>query len=204
MQALRNLCHRAINLHQGMIADIGEPGKIIAGYLKREKTQYLQQEYPDPGAAPGKDTVRIKKVQLLPEYLPGMEIIDIRTPLLIHFEFWYDEPAPDPGDLIVGLHVFSIGGDCIFDVSSKRAVFEKGLIKGQCRIPGNFLNDGSYYISMVFVKNTTTRIFYFESCLSFDVEDYRESTAWYGKWIGHVRPEFPVVLQPVNSDPATR
>ena len=229
MQALRNLCHRAINLHQGMIADIGDPGKIIAGYLRREKTHYLQQEYPDPGTAPGKGTVRIKKVQLRPEYLPGMEIIDIRTPLLIHFEFWYDpasaagsasttgsipkvvpvsttgsdpKAAPsDPGDLIVGLHVFSIGGDCIFDVSSKRAVFEPGLIKGQCRIPGNFLNDGSYYISMVFVKNTTTRIFYFESCLSFDVEDYRDSTAWYGKWIGHVRPEFPVVLQPADNDP---
>jgi lipopolysaccharide transport system ATP-binding protein len=216
MQALRNLCHRAISLHQGEITDIGAPGKVIANYLKREKIQYLQQEYTDPGSAPGNDRVRIKKVQLLPEYLPGMEIIDIRTPLLIDFEFWYDPasastlvdlvPAPqpassaDPGDLIVGLHVFSISGDCIFDVSSRRAIFEKGVIKGQCRIPGNFLNDGSYYISIVFVKNTTTRLFYFESCLSFDVEDYRESTAWYGKWIGHVRPEFPVTLQPVNKD----
>lgn len=200
MQALRNLCHRTISLHQGEITDIGEPGKIIADYLKREKVQYLQQEYADPASAPGKDTVRIKKVRLLPEYLPGLQLIDIRTPLLIDFEFWYDEPAsPDAGDLIVGLHVFSIGGDCIFDVSSRRSVFDKGLIRGQCRIPGNFLNDGSYYISMVFVKNTTTRIFYFESCLSFDVEDYRESTAWYGKWIGHVRPEFPVLLQSVNS-----
>jgi hypothetical protein len=26
------------------------------------------------------------------------------------------------------------------------------------------------------------------------VEDYRESGAWYGKWIGHVRPLFPVRL----------
>jgi lipopolysaccharide transport system ATP-binding protein len=217
MQALRNLCHRAISLHQGEITDIGAPGKVIANYLKREKIQYLQQEYTDPGSAPGNDRVRIKKVQLLPEYLPGMEIIDIRTPLLIDFEFWYDPSAPqpasstdpgstaflsstDPGDLIVGLHVFSISGDCIFDVSSRRAIFEKGVIKGQCRIPGNFLNDGSYYISIVFVKNTTTRLFYFESCLSFDVEDYRESTAWYGKRIGHVRPAFPVTLQPVNKD----
>jgi len=65
-----------------------------------------------------------------------------------------------------------------------------------CHIPGNFLNDGSYYASVSFVKNTTQRIFYFEACLSFEVEDYRKDTAWFGKWIGYVRPSFPVIVKP--------
>ena len=39
-------------------------------------------------------------------------------------------------------------------------------------------------------------MYYFESCLSFDVEDYRENAGWYGKWLGYVRPDFPVVLRP--------
>jgi lipopolysaccharide transport system ATP-binding protein len=218
MQALRNLCHRAITLQKGMIVDIGDPERVISNYLKKEKVQFLQQEYDDPGSAPGNDAIRIKKVQLIPEFLPGTEVIDIRTPLQVHFEFWChlgtgagsgvsrrpeDVSGPagfgDPdemADLVVGVHLFGISGDCIFDISSPRSRIGKGIIEGQCRIPGHFLNDGSYYISLVFVKNTTTRLFYFESCLSFDVEDYRDNTAWYGKWIGHVRPGFPVTLHP--------
>jgi lipopolysaccharide transport system ATP-binding protein len=216
MQALRNLCHRAITLHKGMIADIGDPERVISNYLKKEKVQYLEQSYEDRGSAPGNDAIRIKKVQLAPEYMPGMEVIDIRTPLLVRFEFWCDlgggglQAASDKGqaeremreagnvagDLVVGVHLFGIGGDCIFDVSSPRSWPGKGIVEGECRIPGHFLNDGAYYISIVFVKNTTTRLFYFESCLSFEVEDYRDNTAWYGKWIGHVRPGFPVTLRP--------
>lgn len=196
MQALRNLCHRAIMLEKGQIGDVGEPGKVIAAYLKSEKTQYLRQEYEERSQAPGNAVVRIRKVELLPDHLPGLEIIDIRTPLLVNIEFWYDPPGP--GDLIVGIHLFSVAGDCVFDVSSQRNYLEKGVFAAQCLIPGNFLNDGSYYISVVFVNNTTTRLFYFEACLSFEVEDHRENTSWYGKWIGHVRPSFPVTLRPVN------
>jgi lipopolysaccharide transport system ATP-binding protein len=233
LQALRNLCHRAVTLHKGMITDIGNPDRVIANYLNKEKIQFLHQSYDDAGSAPGNDLIRIKKVQLLPEFLPGMEVIDVRTPLLVDFEFWFDpgggrgelQAASDKlqgsdklrgsdklhaasdkgetiqrtdesdGDLIVGVHLFGIGGDCVFDVASPRTHAARGIIGGQCRIPGNFLNDGAYYISIVFVKNTTKRLFYFESCLSFEVEDYRDNTSWYGKWIGHVRPGFPVTLQ---------
>jgi lipopolysaccharide transport system ATP-binding protein len=73
-------------------------------------------------------------------------------------------------------------------------MYTNGLIEGKCTIPGNFLNDGSYYISLVFVKDTTNPLYHFEACLSFDVEDYRKDTAWYGKWQGAVRPAFPVTL----------
>src|SRR5450432_1190675 len=129
MQALRNLCHRAITLHKGMIADIGDPERVISNYLKKEKTQFLEQAYDDASAAPGNDAIRIKKVKLAPEYLPGMEIIDIRTPLLLHFEFWCD-PGGEEADLVVGIHLFGIGGDCVFDVSSPRSRLSKGIIEG--------------------------------------------------------------------------
>jgi lipopolysaccharide transport system ATP-binding protein len=38
-------------------------------------------------------------------------------------------------------------------------------------------------------------LYYYEEALYFDVEDFRENMNWYGKWIGHVRPQFPVVLR---------
>jgi lipopolysaccharide transport system ATP-binding protein len=44
------------------------------------------------------------------------------------------------------------------------------------------------------VKDTTTALYDFESCLSFDLEDYRGEIKWYGKWWGSVRPLLPFRL----------
>jgi len=195
MEALRNLCSRSIVLNRGEIVDMGEPEAVISRYLKSEKTQYLEQDFPDKATAPGNEYIRIRRVQLLPQYVHDYTIIDIRTPLELQFEFWYESPERG-SNLIVGVHLFNFNGECIFDLPSPKYTFNEGLIQGKCTIPGNFLNDGAYYISIVFVKNITQRLFYFESCISFDVEDYRENAGWYGKWVGHVRPNFPLVLSP--------
>ena len=104
MQALRNLCHRAIVLNKGEIVNMGDPETVIASYLKSETTQYLHQEFIDKVTAPGNEFIRIKKVELAPEYVNDYDIIDIRTPLTVNFEFWYDMEERD--DLIVGCSPF--------------------------------------------------------------------------------------------------
>jgi lipopolysaccharide transport system ATP-binding protein len=192
MQALQSLCHRVIALHKGEIIDAGEPEAVIGHYLKRERKINGFQEYDAIPYAPGNDSIRIKKVELLPEYVNDQEVIDIRTPVNIHFEFWYLGTAYS--SLIAGVHLFNMKGECIFEVCSEGAMYTNGLIEGKCTIPGNFLNDGSYYISLVFVKDSTNPLYHFDACLSFDVVDYRKDIAWYGKWQGAVRPVFPVTL----------
>ena len=195
MEAVRNLCHRAYLLDSGQIVATGEPGQVVGQYLKKEFVQHLKQEFAAADVAPGNGAIRIKRVELIPDYAGEVSLIDVRTTMELVIEFWYEAEGPD---LIVGIHLFNRAGDCIFDVSSPRSVLSRGLTRCRCIIPGNFLNDGSYYISIVFVSNTTTRLFYYESCLSFEVADYRENTAWFGKWMGHVRPDFPVRLETVT------
>ena len=111
----------------------------------------------------------------------------------IHFEFHYQ--AEEFGELMVNLQVFSNAGELIFELASGNYSFRNGVVKGESSIPGGFLNDGLYYISLAFVRNSTTRLFYLESCLSFNVEDYKDSGNIYGgKWGGVVRPSFPLKL----------
>lgn len=196
MQALQSLCNKAVHLSNGHLADFGNTSTVIAGYLKSQTVQYLSQQYATPQEAPGNEHIRIKRVQVLPQYTDEQRIIDVRTPLNIEFECWYQQQAQ--GDLIVGIHLFTLTGECVFDVCSARTVLSSGLISGNCLIPGHFLNDGSYYLSIVFVRNTTDRLYYFDACVSFDVQDYRENTAWYGKWMGVVRPAFNVNLYQVQ------
>ena len=192
-QALKSLCNKAIYLEKGRLIDMGNTQDVISNYLKREQTLYLNRIYDDPDKAPGNETIRIKRVEMLPQYLGSNKIIDIRTPLSIEFEFWY--VPTEEIDLSVSLALSTIMGECIFDVDSPARQYTNGLIKGQCTIPGDFLNNGSYFINLVFVKNTSSALFEFEECLSFDVEDFRENTAWYGDWPGAVRPKFKVQLQ---------
>ena len=192
-QALRSLCTKAIYLEKGRLIDIGNTQDVITNYLKSEQTFYLHKRYNHPDEAPGNEIIRIKRVELLPQYLNGSKVIDIRTPLMVEFEFWY-KPTEEI-DLGVSLALNTLMGECVFDVDSNACQYKHGLIKGQCLIPGDFLNNGSYFINLVFVKNTSSSLFEFEECLSFDVEDFREHTAWYGDWPGAVRPKFKVHLQ---------
>lgn len=193
MQALKNLCDRIIALKEGRIINEGKPETVIGNYLKTQQNDFLHQSYKDFDSAPGNNIIRIKKIEVIPDYVDGLDVIDIRTPLHLNFEFWYKDA--DPGTMIVGVHLFNNAGDCIFDIASQPGNFKNGLFEGGCDVPGNFLNDGSYYISVVFVKNSTQRLFYFEACIAFDVEDYRSNTAWFGKWLGYVRPAFPVTVK---------
>ncbi|HVY75009.1 MAG TPA: ABC transporter ATP-binding protein [Puia sp.] len=196
MPVLQNLCSQAIVLEKGRITASGHPDQVITEYLKSGEPAFLGRDYASQGAIPGNEFIRILKVTLTPEYVDQQRTIDTRTPLLISFDFSYD--IAEPGDLMAGIQLFTFTGELIFDLISARHVFEKGIIHAECTIPGNFLNDGAYYISLVFTRNATIRIFQLESCLSFDVEDYRENGSWYGKWPGIVRPSFPVLLTPIS------
>ena len=200
MQAISNLCDRALWLDKGKMKAIGEVSGVVNKYLTGVQQLRLKQSWATPEEAPGNEWVRVKSVELVP-HLPHPEApLDIRTPLTVKFEFWN---MTDDIVLGAGLHLFTYGGECIFDVPSPSKVCDRGLIEGECTIPGNFLNDGSYYISLIFVRDTSVSLFYLEECLSFDLEDYRENIQWYGKWWGAVRPKLPfrfeqteMVLQP--------
>ena len=192
MQAINNLCDKALWLQKGKVIAAGDVTPVVNKYVSGIQRNYLQQCWESPATAPGNEYVRIKSVQLVPHKPSAEDPIDIRTPITVKFQFWN---LCDKIELNTGLHLFTHSGECIFDVPSPAAIYNKGLIEGECKIPGNFLNDGSYYFSLMIIKDTSTPLYYHEECISFDVEDYRGNIKWYGKWIGAVRPQFPFCLR---------
>jgi lipopolysaccharide transport system ATP-binding protein len=185
------LCQRALLLQDGQIKAEGEPKSIVDLYCELMGRRHFHRQW-DRLNAPGNGIIKMKRVSLRPGSAdPGL--IDVRTPIHIYFEFL----ALKPGiNLSIGIHLFTAMDECIFDVTSKPMVIPAGEFEGSCTIPGNFLNDGHYYISIIFVKDTLEGIFYLEKCLTFDVADYRGNIQWQGKWMGAVRPDFPVVFHP--------
>lgn len=192
MHVMRTLCNRAFCLEKGRIVDDGLPDKVIANYLSRENIQHLSQNYGEPESAPGNEFIRIKKVEIIP-LSSDKTTINTATPLHIKFEYWqFIEPE---SEIMVGVHLYDFSGSCVFDLCSKGCNYGLGLINGECMIPANFLNHGSYYLSFDFIKNKTERIFFYEVCLSFDVQGSTEDLNWFGKWRGYVKPDFPISLK---------
>lgn len=183
------LCNRAILLKEGKMVEEGDPKRVVNDYYELIGKLNFYQHWGQTDNSPGNEIIRIKYVSLKPELPEAQTKIDIRTPLHISVGFIN---CISGIDLSIGIHLFTTAGDCICDIPSPSGIIQSGEYECSCTIPGNFLNDGDYYISVIFMKNTEEQIFYLEKCLSFEVDDYRDNIKWQGKWMGWVRPQFPI------------
>ena len=200
LTAVQALCNKTLYFEKGRLIEQGETNQVIASYLSKVSKTRLAREWATPEEAPGNDLVRVRRIELVPDYLDELTHIDVRTSMKFRFEFWN---LMDHANLNLSLHLNSMTGECIFNIGTLSQPYGKGLIAGECTIPGFFLNDGSYTISMMIVKDTVTPLYVMEEGITFDVEDYREGIAWYGKWPGYVRPQIPFhtkMLEPVTSE----
>lgn len=195
LTAVQGLCNKAMFLQKGRLIEMGETGHVISTYMSKITKTNLEQTWPNPNKAPGNDMVRVKSIQIIPQYLDNQAHIDVRTPIKIRFEFWN---FLDNAALNLSLHLNSLTGEVIFNVGTPSQKFDKGIIVGECEVPGNFLNDGSLSVSMMIVKDTSTVLFNMDEAIIFDIEDYREGTGWYGKWPGAVRPTLPFRIERVH------
>lgn len=197
LQAVNNLCTNALWLEKGSVRSIGNTKSVVNEYLSTLHKKSSIKEFSTLNEAPGNDFIRVMYIELIPDLLDPNEVLDIRTPLTVKFRFYN---ASDNIVISTDLLLFTLAGECIFDIPSKPATYKKGFIEGECKIPGNFLNDGSYSFTLHFAKDTSSELFSYEECLMFDVADYRENINWYDKWWGHVRPDFPLLLTPTGNN----
>jgi lipopolysaccharide transport system ATP-binding protein len=198
LTAVQGLCNKAMFMQKGQLVEMGETNQVLATYLSHVQKTALESWWLTPEEAPGNDRVRLKSIKLVPEFIDHQQHIDVRTPFKIQIEFWN---MMEGANLNISLHLNSLTGECIFNIGTLSQTFEKGIIYAECEIPGNYLNDGSYSISFMVVKDTSTLIYNFEEALIFEIGDYREGTSWYGKWPGYVRPkiDFPIAQLELES-----
>ncbi|MEJ7912095.1 MAG: ABC transporter ATP-binding protein [Chitinophagaceae bacterium] len=201
MQAVTSLCEKALWLEKGKVKESGHAHAVIAGYINNYKQHNLKQTWKDPATAPGNTRIRFLEIEIIPQ-LDATGIMDIRVPLTIKFRMLNFRTNVR---LNIELLLYSYAGECIFDVPSLSKVYTTGVIEGTCTIPGQFLNDGSYYITLYVMEDTTTIVYELAECLSFELEDYRGETKYFDKWWGVVRPSFPFKVEQVSlQEPNTK
>ena len=185
MEAVKNLCTRAIFLENGKIKAEGTPLAMVEQYLTGggETNSSLTWEYEQ---APGNEWVKAKHISIEPQ--DQKEYITVKTPIKINFEFWLEQEDVDTN---LSLHLYAATGECIFNVITQLPVptLKRGLHTSECIIPGDLLNSGNFFISLMVVRDTSVPLYNFENIIEFTVEEEREKTNFHGRFPGVVRPK---------------
>lgn len=187
MEAIKNLCSRAILLEKGAIQKEGTPEQVIEHYLSKRNKEDWGREYTESNA-PGNEWVGLKSVKLTPQRQDKKQIITVKSDIKIDFAFWNRKESFDAN---LSLHLFAATGECVFNIITQipAPTLSVGLHEASCLIPKDLLNTGVFYLSIMVVKEASKPLYNFEEILSFEVEEEREVPNWHGRFPGFVRPK---------------
>lgn len=163
---------------------VGEIDRVVDTYVSTDRSEVLEQNWNSVESAPGNSIVRVKRIRLIRMTETETDLLTVRTPFRVQFEFWVLQPAL----LSLSLHMKSISGEIIFAHESPGIDCRQGLAQFTCGIPGDFMNDGVYSIMMMIVKDSAA-LFILDDALTFEVHDVAREGSWWGPWPGVVRPK---------------
>jgi lipopolysaccharide transport system ATP-binding protein len=187
MTALQTLCDRAIWLNKGCIVNDGGADSVVANYLQDTAKVVLERIWNDSDTAPGNDQIRLHYLSITPLIQQRDELITVKTPIRFTAGFWNYLPGTILNFSVV---VYNIEGVAIFNTVSCSQPFPEGLIWGSFDIPGDLLNDGTYTIRLLIVRDASRALLDLNNLLVFEVNDSERTGSWHGKWLGAIRPKF--------------
>ena len=186
MIALQSLCGRAIWLDQGRKEADGEARRVVSRYLQLNSSITVNHVWDDPKTAPGNEKVRLHRVRIAPTDDAHTTQLTLRTPFKIEFEYWNYIPG---AMLNLSPHIYNLEETCVFASNSMPRELPAGLVRGVCYVPGDLLNDSTYRVRLMIVKDTSVPVFNHDNVAQFEIHDLNREGNYYGKWIGATRPQ---------------
>ena len=193
LEAVKSLCSRAILLEGGQIIFGGNSLETIKAYLK-ENSSYVSIVCWTKEDRPGNEWLRVNKIQVFSTNFHFNGFLDRSEELEIHTEF---ELLANQVPTNLSMVLLANTGEIILNSYSQVPVpvLNSGIYSASCKIPGGLLNDGSYKISMLFVKDTVQVMYTLDEVLHFELVDTEiRGTGWHGKFPGFVRPKLDFIL----------
>lgn len=207
MPSILNLCERAILLENGGVVADGPAVDVVQRYLATSRSVGGEVVWADPATAPGSHAVRLHAARIVQDDgLGSTADVDIARDVYVDVEYWVtQEGAP----IFVSLWLRDRVGTDVLASGNARSMsltddgwsgrpHPRGLYRSRCRIPGNFLNDGRYSVTVILGKLPSMEpVVLEEDVLVFDVTDTGVMRKeWYGGWIGTVRPRLAWYTEP--------
>jgi lipopolysaccharide transport system ATP-binding protein len=196
MQAVAQLCDRAIWLDGGQTVRDGASSTVVAEYLQSGLGGGSRRTWPDLDAAPGDALVRLRSARVVQggEEAPAA---DVRSPVGIEIGFtvlrWEQTP------IFPKVKLVDQRGDVAFNAIDTSDRWHEPTSPGDylttAWIPGNLLNEGLMSVQIALCSFGTPRMHHHAGCidaLSFHVQDPGEGDSargqFTGQWKGVLRP----------------
>lgn len=185
MTAIKSLCNRSIVLHQGKIEFIGNTEDAINFYINEKYEKYCSINKTDPYGYCTIKSIYVKaKNKTIDEIIELNNDIEITTELFVH-------KIPSQ-KFHITYTVNNAFDDPLFTIThwTQKLYLQTGYNKVTCNIPANFLNIGTYTLSLYLISNFETLIF-IQSILKFIIDDSKKNLgSWFGKEPGYILTSF--------------
>jgi len=190
--AIQRLCHRVIHIDGGRLVNEGPPGRVISEYLETASDVMQEREWSDHDPENSKAGVRFVKARVGRDGPGDYDVLTVRTPIRLDFEF--DTHLPQ-ALLNLSIKVSTVDEVTVFNTVSTPQHFGPGRVKGTCRIPADLLNSERYRVEVLIVEDLHTVLLKCPDALVFDVADIEREVAYFAKWGGVVRPRLDWEIQ---------
>jgi lipopolysaccharide transport system ATP-binding protein len=194
MQAVAQLCDRAILLEGGRVVRDGPSEEIVAHYLQTTAGAGSARTW-TAEEAPGDDLVRLRGVRIVDDQGESADYVDVRRPVGIEISFTVLEHGPAVRPKIK----VTTGGRIAFNAMDVDSRWDDASPPGDyvatAWIPGNYLNEGLISVDAAVVSIGSPKLRHHVSvheAVSFHVQDPIEGDSsrgtFTGQWRGVVRP----------------
>ncbi|MCH6234048.1 polysaccharide ABC transporter ATP-binding protein [Cognataquiflexum rubidum] len=197
MTAVKKLCSKGIVLKQGKISFEGRVGEAVETYLNLslfEEKSEITWSYSPHAFNP----VQITALRVIREDNSLSGNIYIHEDFFVEIEFLNNKEGNHLSSYFE-VRKLSEGGvfssanwsSAIANVDPfSNCAYPKGKFKSRMKIPGNYLNEGSYEISAWVLENISATAAEAKNTLTFNIlDDGKMRDEYVGEWFGVVRPK---------------
>jgi len=192
LTAIQTMCRRAIWLDEGRVREDAPAETVVSRYLDISTVGLTSRTWDDMETAPGDHRVRLLSVRVHPEGGEPADTISVDTPVMIEFEFRNFMPN---AKLNLSVVLYTIEDICVLNTVCRARILPCGAVRGVCTIPAHFLNDETYRVRVLIVKDESVALIDLPSVALFEVRDIEREGNWFGKCEGVVRPQFDWTLK---------
>jgi lipopolysaccharide transport system ATP-binding protein len=194
MQAISQLCDRAILMENGRISQDGRSEAVVAHYLQNSAGAGSSRTW-DPESAPGDDVARLLSVRVVDRLGQTVDYVDVRDPVGIELRF----RVLEGGTAVLPKLKLNADGRIAFNAMDVDPRWSEPSRPGEyvatAWIPGNYLNEGLMSIDAAVCSIRSPKLHHHASvheAVSFHVQDPAEGGSargsFTGQWRGVVRP----------------
>jgi lipopolysaccharide transport system ATP-binding protein len=205
MQAMAQLCDRAILLEGGRVVQDGPSAEVVAHYLQTTAGAGSSRSWPDLENAPGDELVRLRSVRVMRADGSNADYLDVRQPVGIELAFRVLASGPP----VIPKIKVAANGQIAFNAMDVDPRWHEPMPPGDyvatAWIPGNYLNEGLVRIDAAVCSIDSPKLHHHVSvheAVSFHVQDPGEGDSargtFTGQWRGVVRP----LLEWTRADPS--